>query len=79
MGASIKVAGRSAVIEGKKALTGAKVRATDLRAGAALVIAGLAARGDTEISDIFHIDRGYTHMAEKLRNLGADICRVEEP
>lgn len=78
MGASIKVAGRSAVIEGKKALTGAKVRATDLRAGAALVIAGLAARGDTEISDIYHIDRGYTKMAEKLRNLGADICRVDE-
>lgn len=79
MGANIKVAGRSAVIEGKKALTGAKVRATDLRAGAALVIAGLAARGDTEISDIFHIDRGYADMAEKLRNLGADISRVDEP
>ncbi len=76
MGASIKIAGRNAVIEGKKALTGAKVRATDLRAGAALVIAGLAARGDTEIADIYHIDRGYVTMEEKLRALGADICRI---
>lgn len=76
MGASIKIAGRNAVVEGKKTLTGAKVRATDLRAGAALVIAGLSARGDTEISDIYHIDRGYVTMEEKLRALGADICRV---
>ncbi len=76
MGASIKVAGRSAVIEGKKSLTGTRVKATDLRAGAALVIAGLAARGDTEISDIHHIERGYDHLDEKLRSLGADICRI---
>jgi len=76
MGANIKVAGRSAVIEGKKSLTGTRVKATDLRAGAALVIAGLAARGDTEISDIHHIERGYDHLDEKLRNLGADICRI---
>ncbi len=78
MGASIKVAGRSAVVEGKKALTGAKVKATDLRAGAALVIAGLAARGDTEISDIYHIDRGYVALEQKLAQLGADIHREAE-
>jgi UDP-N-acetylglucosamine 1-carboxyvinyltransferase len=78
MGASIKVEGRSAVIEGKNKLTGAKVRATDLRAGAALVLAGLFAEGETEISDIYHIDRGYVGLDEKLRQLGADIKRVEE-
>ncbi len=75
MGASIKVAGRNAVIEGRRCLTGAKVKATDLRAGAALVIAGLAARGDTEISDIYHIDRGYAGLDKKLKMLGADIHR----
>ncbi|MBQ9915567.1 MAG: UDP-N-acetylglucosamine 1-carboxyvinyltransferase [Clostridia bacterium] len=75
MGASIKVTGRSAIVEGKKHLTGAKVRATDLRAGAALLIAGLAAKGDTEISDIFHIERGYAAIDEKLRALGAEIER----
>ncbi len=78
MGASIRVAGRNAVIEGNKALTGAKVRATDLRAGAALVIAGLAARGDTEISDIYHIQRGYVGLEKKLRRLGAEIERIPD-
>lgn len=78
MGASIKVTGRSAVIEGRPSLNGAKVKATDLRAGAALVIAGLAAKGDTEISDIYHVDRGYAALDEKLRLLGADISRTEE-
>ncbi|MBE7021714.1 MAG: UDP-N-acetylglucosamine 1-carboxyvinyltransferase [Ruminococcaceae bacterium] len=78
MGASIKVAGRSAVIEGKSSLSGAKVKATDLRAGAALVIAGLAARGDTEISDIYHIERGYDRLDEKLRTLGAQIIRITD-
>ena len=78
MGASIKVAGRNAVVEGKKALTGAKVKATDLRAGAALVIAGIAAKGDTEISDIYHIDRGYMGLEQKLAQLGADIHREVE-
>lgn len=73
MGAAIKVTGRSAVVEGKKRLNGTKVKATDLRAGAALVLAGLAAKGDTEISDIFHIERGYDRLDEKLRQLGADI------
>lgn len=75
MGASIKVSGRNAVIEGKKNLSSAKVKATDLRAGAALVLAGLAARGDTEISDIYHIDRGYDALEKKLQSLGAEIER----
>lgn len=78
MGASIRVAGRSAVVEGKKTLNGTKVKATDLRAGAALVIAGLAAKGTTEISDIYHIERGYDGLEKKLQSLGADICRRPE-
>ncbi|MBR6729685.1 MAG: UDP-N-acetylglucosamine 1-carboxyvinyltransferase, partial [Clostridia bacterium] len=77
MGANIKVTGRSAIIEGGQSLAGAKVKATDLRAGAALVIAGLAAKGDTEISDIYHIERGYDKLDEKLQKLGADITRKE--
>lgn len=78
MGAKIKVDGRSAIIEGCDKLTGAKVKATDLRAGAALTIAGLCAEGRTEISDIYHIDRGYIRIEEKLQKLGASIKRVEE-
>ena len=78
MGAQIKVDGRSAIIEGSERLSGAKVKATDLRAGAALTIAGLCAEGRTEISDIYHIDRGYIKIEEKLRKLGADIRRTEE-
>jgi UDP-N-acetylglucosamine 1-carboxyvinyltransferase len=78
MGARIKVDGRSAIIEGIERLSGAKVKATDLRAGAALTIAGLSADGRTEISDIYHIDRGYIKIEEKLKKLGADIKRVEE-
>ena len=78
MGADIKTDGRSAVIEGVDGLTGAKVRATDLRAGAALILSALAAKGDTEISDIYHIERGYHHIDEKLRQLGADIRREAE-
>jgi len=77
MGANIKVEGRSAIVEGCKKLTGAKVKATDLRAGAALVLAGLIAEGETEIEDIDHIDRGYMKMDEKLRDLGANIERVD--
>ena len=69
---------RSAVIEGVETLTGAKVRATDLRAGAALILSALAAKGETEISDIYHIERGYDRIDEKLRRLGADIRREEE-
>ena len=78
MGADIKIDSRSAVIEGVDEMTGAKVRATDLRAGAALILSALAAKGDTEISDIYHIERGYHQIDEKLRRLGADIRREEE-
>jgi len=78
MGANIKIEGRTAVIEGKQSLTGASVKATDLRAGAALVLAGLAAEGVTEIGEIQHIDRGYYNLDQKLRDLGAKIERVEQ-
>lgn len=77
MGAKIKVEGRMAVIEGPVQLTGAPVRALDLRAGAAMVIAGLMARGETVISNIDYIDRGYEKLDEKLKALGADIKRAE--
>lgn len=78
MGANIKIDGRSAIIEGVEKLTGCQVKATDLRAGAALVIAGLAAEGQTEITGLHHIDRGYERLVEKLTALGADIRRVSE-
>ena len=78
MGADIKIDSRSAVIEGVEGMTGAKVRATDLRAGAALILSALAAKGDTEISDIYHIERGYDRIDEKLRKLGANIRREKE-
>jgi UDP-N-acetylglucosamine 1-carboxyvinyltransferase len=78
MGAKIKVEGRVAVIEGVNKLSGAPVFATDLRAGAAMVVAGLVAEGRTEISNIDHIDRGYEKLEEKLINLGAVIKRVTE-
>ena len=77
MGANIKVEGRVAIIDGVKNLTGAAVKATDLRAGAAVVIAGLVADGRTEISNIEHIDRGYPHIESKFRSLGADIFRID--
>lgn len=76
MGANIKVEGRVALIDGVEKLTGAVVVATDLRAGAAMVVAGLMAEGETEITNIEHIDRGYPHIEEKFRYLGADIHRV---
>jgi UDP-N-acetylglucosamine 1-carboxyvinyltransferase len=75
MGADIKTDGRSAVIEGVPRLTGAPVKASDLRAGAALIIAGLAAEGDTEIANVYHIDRGYDHIVDKLMEVGAKIRR----
>lgn len=78
MGANITVEGNIATIHGVEKLTGAKVKATDLRAGAAMVIAGLVAQGTTEITDIDHIDRGYPNIEEKFRKLGADIVRVTE-
>ncbi|MDT8979854.1 UDP-N-acetylglucosamine 1-carboxyvinyltransferase [Paenibacillus sp. chi10] len=82
MNANIKVEGRTSVVTGPAKLRGAKVTATDLRAGAALICAGLIAEGTTEVGGVHHIDRGYVHLAEKLSSLGADIYRVkmnEEP
>ena len=75
MGANIKIDGRSAIVEGVRSMSGAPVNATDLRAGAALILAGLAAKGDTEIGSIEHIDRGYDHIVEKLKSIGAKIDR----
>ena len=79
MGADISVDGKVAVIEGVDHLTGAPVKASDLRAGAALIIAGLSTNGATEIEDIYHIERGYEDMETKLRNLGADIVKRKFP
>ena len=78
MGANIKIDGRTAIIEGVPKLTGCEVKATDLRAGAAMILSGLIAEGETEISDIYHIDRGYVNIEEKFRNLGAEIYRIED-
>ena len=77
MNANVKVEGRSAIITGPSRLQGAKVRATDLRAGAALVVAGLMAEGVTEITGLEHIDRGYSNLVDKLANLGATIWREQ--
>lgn len=77
MSAQIKVDGRTAIVSGNGRLKGAKVSATDLRAGAALILAGLVAEGETEISGIHHIDRGYVDIAGKLQALGADIRRSD--
>ena len=77
MGADIKVDGKVAVITGVKELNSAPVRAVDLRAGPAMIIAGLMAKGITEVEEIVHIDRGYENIAEKLTKLGADIKRVK--
>ncbi len=76
LGAHIKVTGHHAVVNGGHPLTGAIVRCSDLRAGAALVLAGLAAEGTTEVRDVFHVDRGYEDLEGKLRALGAQIERV---
>lgn len=78
MGAHITAQGKTAVFEGVKSLSGAPVYATDLRAGAALIIAGIVANGETELYNIYHIDRGYENIEQKFRNLGADIIRVDE-
>ena len=77
MGAKINVEGKLAMIHGVEKLMGASVRATDLRGGAAMIIAGLMADGTTEISDIYHIDRGYENFEEKFAALGGDIRRVQ--
>ena len=77
MGANVSIDGRVCVVEGAEKLTGAPVRATDLRAGAALVVAGLMADGITEISGVRYIDRGYDHIESKLKSVGADIHREQ--
>lgn len=76
MGAMIKINGRTAIIEGGDKLSGAEVKATDLRAGAALILAGLAADGVTEVTELHHLDRGYVDIVGKLKSLGANIERV---
>ena len=78
MGAKISPQGKTAIFEGVEKLSGAPVYATDLRAGAALIIAGIAAEGTTELYNLSHIDRGYENIEEKFRSLGADIVRVTE-
>lgn len=79
MGAQIQVDGKTAIVEGVPSLTGAPVRACDLRAGAALVIAGLAASGTTEVDEVIHIERGYERIIEKIAAIGGHIKRVEVP
>ena len=78
MGAKITAQGKSAIFEGVQKLTGAPVYSSDLRAGAALVIAGTAAEGVTEIYNLEHIDRGYENIEEKFRKIGANIERIKE-
>lgn len=78
MGADISTENREAIVPGGKKLKGAKVRATDLRAGAAMVLAGLVAKGTTEISEIYHIERGYENFVGKFKGLGADIMKIEQ-
>ena len=77
MGADISTQNREAIVPGGKQLKGARVRATDLRAGAAMVLAGLVANGTTEISEIYHIERGYENFVSKFKGLGADIMKIE--
>ena len=76
MGANIEVSGRTAIVQGQPGLTGAEVMATDLRASMSLVIAALAAEGETQIRRIYHLDRGYERLEEKLQAIGAQIERV---
>jgi len=78
MGASIMLEGPSAIVSGKKVLSGAPVMASDLRASAALVLAGLVAEGTTEVSRVYHLDRGYENLVVKLQGLGAKIRREKE-
>jgi UDP-N-acetylglucosamine 1-carboxyvinyltransferase len=78
MGADIQVRGRSAVVRGVDKLIGAPVMATDLRASMSLIIAGLAAEGETTVQRVYHLDRGYERLEEKLQAVGADIERVSD-
>ena len=76
LGANVHLEGNTVVIRGVKGLNGAQVMATDLRASASLILAGLVAKGETIVDRIYHIDRGYDHIEEKLAGLGAQIQRV---
>ncbi len=78
MGADISVHGRTAVVHGVKSLVGAPVMATDLRASMSLVLAGLAAEGETIVNRVYHLDRGYERLEEKLSAVGADIERISD-
>ena len=78
MGADIMLDGGKAIINGVPSLSGAPVMASDLRAGAVLVAAGMAAAGETIVSRVYHIDRGYESIEKKLNNVGANITRVDE-
>ena len=78
MGAQIDIDGHTAIITGQRSLSGATVMATDLRASASLILAGLIAEGETEVRRIYHLDRGYEQMEEKLKKIGASICREKE-
>ena len=78
MGANIRKEGPTVIVTGVRELIGAPVMASDLRASAALVVAGLVARGTTEVRRVYHIDRGYEHIEAKLNQLGANIQRVAE-
>ena len=78
LGAKIRTEGNTAFVTGVDKLVGAPVMATDLRASASLVIAGLAAKGETQVNRIYHLDRGYDQMEKKLAAVGADIVRVSE-
>ena len=78
MGANIRVEGRMAVVEGGSKLSGAPIKALDLRAGAACVIAALIAEGETELSNVHYLDRGYENIVEKFGKLGADIRRISD-
>jgi UDP-N-acetylglucosamine 1-carboxyvinyltransferase len=77
LGADIRIEGNTAIITGREILTGAPVMATDLRASAALVLAGLAAEGETLVDRVYHIDRGYERIEQKLGRLGAKIQRIK--
>jgi UDP-N-acetylglucosamine 1-carboxyvinyltransferase len=79
LGAHVRTDGHHAVVRGIPRLSGAPVRASDIRAGAALTLAGLVSDGVTHVSDIFHIDRGYPGFDEALRRLGADVTREPDP
>jgi UDP-N-acetylglucosamine 1-carboxyvinyltransferase len=79
LGADLRTDGHHAIVRGKERLSGAPVRATDIRAGAGLILAGLVAEGETTVGDVYHIDRGYPDFVDQLRGLGADIVREPDP